>query len=56
MVQFLMCFSLIKNTKAIFDTTSPPGAIMAINGMRVLSITWVLEGHVLGFLLQYVGK
>ncbi|XP_057290815.1 O-acyltransferase like protein-like [Hydractinia symbiolongicarpus] len=48
-VKFLLCFSLIKNTKTLFDTTVPPGAITCINGIRTLSITWVIQGHVLVF-------
>lgn len=28
------------------DTNIPPGAISSINGMRVLSMWWVILGHV----------
>ena len=55
MVNFLLCFSVIKNTQAILNTDVPKGSITAINGMRTLSITWVVLGHTLGFAIQYVG-
>lgn len=55
-VKFLLCFSLIKNTKTLFDTAVPPGAITCINGIRTLSITWVIQGHVLVFGLTNIGK
>ena len=43
--QFLLCFSLIQNTNRILSTKVPPGAITSINGMRVLSMWWVILGH-----------
>lgn len=49
LVKFLMCFSLIKNTRAIFDTTIPAGAITSVNGIRTLSIMWVILGHTIAF-------
>ena len=45
-VQFFLCFSLIKNTSRIMDTNVPASAITSINGMRVLSMWWVILGHV----------
>ena len=44
--KFFQCFSLIKNTSCILDTKVPPGAITSINGLRVLSMWWVILGHV----------
>ena len=38
------------------NTDVPKGSITAINGMRTLSITWVVLGHVLAFALQFVGR
>lgn len=46
LTKFLMCFSMIKNSKAILATKSAEGAITAINGIRVISLTWVIMGHV----------
>ncbi|XP_028514764.1 nose resistant to fluoxetine protein 6 isoform X2 [Exaiptasia diaphana] len=44
-IRFFKCFSIIANTKKIMDTKTAPGAITSINGMRVLSISWVVLGH-----------
>ena len=41
----LMAFSLLKNTSALLSTDAPKGAILSINGIRVISITWVTIGH-----------
>ena len=43
--KFLLCFSLIQNTNRILSTNIPPDAITSINGMRVLSMWWVILGH-----------
>ena len=51
--KFFQCFSLIKNTNCILDTKVPPGAITSINGLRVLSMWWVILGHV--FIWQMIG-
>ena len=47
--KFLLCFSLIQNTNRIMSTKVPPGAITSINGMRVLSMWWVILGHCYAF-------
>ena len=49
MAKFLLCFSLIQNTNRILSTKVPPGAITSINGMRVLSMWWVILGHCYAF-------
>ncbi|PFX33018.1 Nose resistant to fluoxetine protein 6 [Stylophora pistillata] len=48
-VRFFLCFSLIQNTSRIMDTKVPASAITSINGMRVISMWWVILGHVYGF-------
>lgn len=53
LIKFIQCFSLIKNTSLIMDTTIKPGAITSINGVRVLSMWWVILGHV--FIWQLIG-
>eukprot|EP00794_Sanderia_malayensis_P018808 gene18808-20704_t len=40
------CFSLISNTKTVLSTDTAKGAILSINGIRTLSILWVILGHV----------
>ena len=46
---------MIRNTKAIFSTDSPKGAIKSVNGIRTLSLTWVMLGHIYAF-GQMAGK
>ncbi|CAB4023738.1 Hypothetical predicted protein, partial [Paramuricea clavata] len=43
--QFFRCFSVLQNTAKILKTDVPPSAIKSINGIRVISITWVILGH-----------
>ena len=43
--ELFLCFSLIRNTRKIFDTNVPASAITSINGIRVFSILWVILGH-----------
>ncbi|XP_020892990.1 nose resistant to fluoxetine protein 6 isoform X2 [Exaiptasia diaphana] len=50
--EFFLSFSLIRNTTQIMNTNVPPNAITSINGMRVLSILWVVLGHT--FLWQLI--
>ena len=45
----VVSFSMIRNTKAIFSTDSPKGAIKSLNGIRTLSLTWVILGHMYAF-------
>ena len=56
MVNLLLCFSVVKNTKAILNIDVPKDSITSINGIRTLSITWVILGHSLLFGVQYVGR
>ena len=48
-----LCFSLVRNSQKIFNTNVPPVAITSINGIRVISITWVILGHL--FLVFLIG-
>ena len=38
----------MKNTKAVMNTDSPDRAILSINGIRTISMTWVILGHCYG--------
>ena len=42
---FFLCFSLTRNSQKVFDTDVPGTAITCINGIRVISISWVVLGH-----------
>ena len=46
----MVSFSLLRNIKAVLSTESPKGAITSLNGIRTLSLTWVILGHMYGFL------
>ncbi|XP_068723591.1 nose resistant to fluoxetine protein 6-like [Montipora capricornis] len=52
LVRFLLCFSITRNTSKIMDCSVPPGAITSINGVRVLSLWWVILGHTYGAIAQ----
>ncbi|XP_074616380.1 nose resistant to fluoxetine protein 6-like [Acropora palmata] len=52
LLRFLTCFSITRNTSKIMDCTVPPGAITSVNGVRVLSMWWVILGHTFIWLLQ----
>ena len=44
--QVFLCFSLIRNTRKIFNTDVPATAVTSINGVRVISMWWIVLGHV----------
>ena len=46
--KFLLNFGLYGNTKRLLDTTPPKGDHLAcLDGMRFISISWVMLGHIL---------
>lgn len=47
-VKFFLCFSLPRNIMAVLDTEVPRGALTSINGIRFISLTWVILGHTIG--------
>ena len=55
-MQFLLCFSITRNTSKVMDCTVPPGAITSVNGVRVLSMWWVILGHTFAGIAQLVSK
>ena len=38
-------FSLYTNVRLVFDTYQPPNAIRCLNGIRAISMFWVILGH-----------
>lgn len=50
--EFFVAFSLVKNFKALVGP-SPP-SLSFLNGLRAISITWVILGHSLDY-MNYVG-
>ncbi|KAJ7365133.1 hypothetical protein OS493_007782 [Desmophyllum pertusum] len=53
LVNLLVCFSIVRNTSKIMDCSVPAGAITSLNGVRVLSMWWVILGHTYLWLLIY---
>ena len=43
---FLLCFSFINNTKKLLNTKTAKGPLACLNGLRVVSMWWVIQGHV----------
>ena len=48
--ELMTAFSLYKNIPMILSTRQPPSAITSINGVRVISMFWVIMCHVFTFL------
>ncbi|XP_033122588.1 nose resistant to fluoxetine protein 6-like [Anneissia japonica] len=51
-------FSLVENVPKILNTEVRPGSFPALNGIRVLSMCWIILGHtiqVMGYRLESVG-
>eukprot|EP00794_Sanderia_malayensis_P019239 gene19239-21167_t len=51
-INVFRCFSLRKNAYAILNTDAPPNAIGSLNGVRTLSMFWVILGHTFFFALS----
>ncbi|XP_022092075.1 nose resistant to fluoxetine protein 6-like isoform X2 [Acanthaster planci] len=51
-VRFLLCFALNRNLAKLMDVKQGDKTISALNGIRVISMSWVILGHtiVFGFL------
>ena len=44
-LEFITAFSVFKNVPMILSTKQPPTAITSLNGIRVLSMFWVILAH-----------
>ncbi|XP_053380232.1 nose resistant to fluoxetine protein 6-like [Mercenaria mercenaria] len=47
--KLLLSFSVYSNAPKILNTNQPKGTLTSVNGIRFLSMTWVILGHVYGF-------
>ncbi|XP_045202094.2 nose resistant to fluoxetine protein 6-like [Mercenaria mercenaria] len=45
----LLSFSLYTNAPKILNTNQPKGTLTSVNGIRFLSMSWVILGHTIGF-------
>ena len=44
-LEYVTAFSLFKNVKIILSTDQPPSAITSLNGIRVISMFWIIIHH-----------
>ena len=51
--RMLACFSLTRNIPKIFNYKTSPDALPVLDGMRVLSMWWVIYGHVYYWSMVY---
>lgn len=54
MGKLLLSFSVYTNARKIFNTSQPAGTLTSINGIRFVSMTWVILGHTYAFGIQLV--
>ncbi|KAK0053765.1 nose resistant to fluoxetine protein 6, partial [Biomphalaria pfeifferi] len=54
--QILLSFSVYTNASKVLNTSQPPGSLSAINGIRCLSMSWVVLGHMFVFGLANVSN
>ena len=47
----LLAFSVYTNGAKILNTNQPKGTLTAVNGIRFISMSWVILGHVFAFQL-----
>ncbi|KAK3584300.1 hypothetical protein CHS0354_013252 [Potamilus streckersoni] len=44
-ISFFKCFSIISSAKKLVDTKTAVGPLACLNGIRVISMWWVIQGH-----------
>ncbi|OWF53651.1 nose resistant to fluoxetine protein 6-like [Mizuhopecten yessoensis] len=54
MSNILVAFSVYTNGAKLLNTSAPPGSLTALNGIRFLSMTWVILGHTYSTGMNYV--
>lgn len=47
-----MCFSFVRNSSKLLNTSTAKGPLACLNGLRVISMFWVIQGHTYEFSLQ----
>ncbi|ESP02881.1 hypothetical protein LOTGIDRAFT_156833 [Lottia gigantea] len=45
--RFFMAFSIRANAKKILNASQPKGSLTCLNGIRVISMSWIIIGHIL---------
>ncbi|CAG5115319.1 unnamed protein product, partial [Candidula unifasciata] len=54
--QVLLAFSVYTNGSKVLNTSQPEGTLSAVHGIRFLSMSWVVLGHVLVFGIRQFGN
>ena len=54
-MKILLSFSIYTNGKKILNVSQPSGTLTAINGIRFISMTWVILGHTYVFGMTAAG-
>ncbi len=52
-LDFILAFSLFKTVPTLLATHQGSGVITSLNGIRVISMTWVILGHTYAFALSF---
>ncbi|XP_071495950.1 nose resistant to fluoxetine protein 6-like [Diadema antillarum] len=52
LVRLLLCFAISRNLPKILRTKQGEGSVSCLNGIRVISISWVILGHTLIMTVQ----
>lgn len=52
-MKFLVSFSAYSNGRALLSTSEVPGSISAINGIKFLTMTWIITSHT--YYLLFIG-
>ena len=53
--KLLLSFSVYTNASKILNTKQPKGTLTAVNGIRFVSMSWVIMGHSFGASMQFSG-
>ncbi|KAJ8299911.1 hypothetical protein KUTeg_021430 [Tegillarca granosa] len=56
LANILLSFSVYTNGSKLFNTKQTAGTLTAINGIRFLSMNWVILGHTFSSGIQRTGK
>ncbi|KAL5017394.1 hypothetical protein ScPMuIL_006983 [Solemya velum] len=51
--KFFLCFSLINNLRKMMSIPSQKSELSALNGIRVISTIWVIQGHMYQLIQQF---
>lgn len=54
--KLLLSFSVYSNAPKILNTNQPKGTLTCVNGIRFLSMTWVILGHTVAFGASRIGR